>query len=183
MSVREAWTRLERAVSSIGEAPSQFARGATEGMVFAAEEKLQIQFPEPFRESYQIHDGTEGHLFIVGPYRLWPLNFIVEENLRNKSDVEEHSETLDETDERDLVRRCIFSSGWTTFGDDGGASQLAIDFDPGDEGRRGQVIAIHEDGTECLASCFDLFLGSIVDDIESGALRWNEMAGQYWPAD
>jgi cell wall assembly regulator SMI1 len=183
MDVRDTWTRLERELRGIEGASGQLARGATEDMLLATEEKLRIKFPPAFRESYQIHDGTEGDLFIIGPYRLWPLSFIVEENLRNKSNNREDSETLDEADDSGLIRGCIFSMGWTTFGDDGGASQLAIDFDPGARGTTGQIIALYEDGTEHVAISFDSFLADIVKNIESGALEWNEIAGQYWPSD
>lgn len=183
MNVKDAWARLERQLGGIEGAVSQLAGGATKDMLSAAEEKLRITFPASFRESYEIHDGTEGHVFLVGPYRLWPLSFIVEENLRNKSDVGEDLETQDEADDTGLIRGCIFSEGWTTFADDGGASQLAIDFDPGAQGTTGQVIALYEDGTEHLAAGFESFLAGIVEQIESGALVWNEMAGQYWLAD
>jgi cell wall assembly regulator SMI1 len=107
----------------------------------------------------------------------------VEENLRNKSNIGEDSETLDDADDSGLIRGCIFSDGWTTFADDGGACQLAIDFDPGAQGTTGQIIALYEDGTEHVAASFESFLSSIVESIESGALAWNELAGQYWLTD
>ena len=180
MDTRDTWTRLEQLLSSIEGASDHLADGATDETILAAEQTLGITFPESFRASWRIHDGTEGHLFVVGPYRLWPMSFIVEENVRNKSDLEDHAETLDEANDDGLIRGCIFSDGWTTFGDDGGASQLAIDFDPGKQGTSGQVILICEDGTEYLAESFASFLDGIVNDIESGTLEWNELAGQYW---
>lgn len=185
MNVRESWARLEEELRSIEGAFGQLAHGATEDVLLAAEKNLRITFPETFRASYRIHDGTEGHLFVVGPYRLWPLSFIVEENLRNKGNITEDSETLYEegTDDSGLIRGCIFSKGWTTFADDGGASQLAIDFDPGAKGTTGQVIALYEDGTEHVAEGFGSFLAGIVEGIESGALAWSDSAGQFWPAD
>jgi len=183
MNVKDAWTQLERVVGDIEGASDQLADGAIDGKILATEAILGIKFPESFRASYRIHDGTEGHLFVVGPYRLWPLSYIVEENLRNKSNIGDDPEMLHGADDSGLIRGCIFSPGWTTFGDDGGASQLAIDFDPAARGIAGQVIALYEDGTEHVAESFDSFLTGIVEDIGSGTLEWNEMAGQYWRTD
>jgi cell wall assembly regulator SMI1 len=183
MNMKDAWTQLERVLGDIEGASDQLAAGAVDRKIFASEAILGIEFPESFRVSYQIHNGTEGHLFVVGPYRLWPLTFIVDENLRNKGNINDDAETLYEADDNGLIRGCIFSSGWTTFGDDGGASQLAIDFDPGAQGTAGQIIAINEDGTEHVADSFASFFTHIVEDIKSGTLEWNEVAGQYWQAD
>lgn len=183
MNASDSWTRLERVLAGIEGASDQLAPGATEDMLLAAEQRLGIRFPASFRESYQAHDGTEGHLFIVGPFRLWPISFIVEENVRNKITNAEFSKTMDEADDSGQVRGCIFSNGWTTIGDDGGASQLAIDFDPGAKGTSGQVIALYEDGTEFVATSFEQFLADTVEMIESGVLVWDEMAGQFWRTD
>ena len=180
MNIQETWTRLERILESIDGAFNQLADAATDDALVKAEKVLEIELPRSFRESYRIHDGTEGHLFIVGPYRLWPLSFIVEENTQNKRNVIEDLSSPSDQEKNGLIRDCIFSSGWTTFADDGGASQLAIDLDPGPKGTTGQIIALYEDGAEYVASNFASFLEGIVDDIESGTLKWEEMAGQYW---
>ena len=180
MNIEDIWTRLAQLLSGIDGASEHLADGATDETIRTAEETLGIELPESFRASWRIHDGTEGHLFVVGPYRLWPMSFIVEENVRNKSDLEDYAETLDDANDDGLVRGCIFSDGWTTFGDDGGASQLVIDFDPGAQGTSGQVLLFSEDGPKYLAESFESFLNGIVNDIESGTLEWNELAGQYW---
>ncbi len=153
---------------------------ASEAKIALCEAALSFTLPADFRQSLRCHDGVGHILFLVGEYRLWPLSDIVEQNLQDESNFEHEAEMLHGANDDGLIRGCLFSQGWMTIGDDGGASQLAIDFDPGAQGTSGQIISLYEDGVEYVADGFSSFLTGIVEDIESGALVWNEAAGQYW---
>jgi len=79
----------------------------------------------------------------------------------------------------DAVKDCVANPLWVCFADNGGSGSLAIDLDPGLRGKRGQVIAIYEDGAELEASGLREFLENTLGDIESGSLVWDKEAGGF----
>lgn len=178
MSTKDLWTRLRTQLGKIDSVLDQLGPSATPRQIAAAETMLGIVFPDDFRAAYKEHNGTEGPCFVFGPYRLWPLSYIVEENLRNRADAEDAT-TFEPDNDKGQVRGCVHSQGWIRFGDDGGYSQLALDFDPGDRGQSGQIIELAEDGSSFIAESFSSFFSTIVTEIENGDLEWNELARQF----
>jgi len=178
MSAKDLWTRLRTQLRGINTGLDQLGSAATPRQITAAETMLRIKFPEEFRATYMEHNGTDGPCFIFGPYRLWQLSYIVEENIRNRAE-DEDATTFEPDNDKGRIRGCVHSQGWITFGDDGGHSQLALDFDPGVAGRSGQIIELVEDGTNYVADSLFSFFSIIVTDIENGALKWNELGRHF----
>lgn len=178
MNAKDLWAKLRAQLQGIEAAMDQLGSASTLRQISAAESMLGIKFPEDFRSAYMEHNGTDGPCFIFGPYRLWSLSYIVEENIRNRAD-NESATTFRSDDDKGQIRGCVHSQGWITFGDDGGHSQLAIDLDPGVAGRTGQIIELVEDGTNYVADSLFSFFSMIVTDIENGALEWNELGRHF----
>ncbi len=178
MTAKDLWARLRTQLQGIETAMDQLGSATTPRQITAAESMLGIKLPEEIRSAYMEHDGTDGPCFIFGPYRLWRLSYIVEENIRNTPD-DEDATTFEPDDDKGWIRGCVNSQGWIRFGDDGGHSQLAIDFDPGIAGQSGQIIQLVEDGTNYVADSFLSFFSMLVTDIENGALEWNELGRHF----
>jgi len=178
MNTEDLWARLRAQLQGIEAAMDQLGSVSTPRQISAAESMLGIKFPEDFRSVYMEHNGTDGPSFIFGPYRLWPLSYIVEENTRNRAEIESAT-TFEPNDDKGQIRGCVHSQDWITFGDDGGHSQIAIDFDPGVSGRSGQIIELVEDGTNYIADNLLAFFSMVVTDIEDGALEWNELGRHF----
>ncbi|MFC5749945.1 SMI1/KNR4 family protein [Actinomadura rugatobispora] len=150
---------------------------ATEEDLDAAEERLGLAFPPDLRALYGIADGDGykiiNHLFDRHPWH--SLDEIGDEEedwlLGRQWEYEPQRSTVFDSEPPNAVRRSLLRPGWIQFADDTGGNWLAVDMDPGPEGRPGQVIAIgidYTDGPLYVADSVTTFLRRLVEALERG---------------
>jgi cell wall assembly regulator SMI1 len=85
------------------------------------------------------------------------------------------------------VKRVWYDPAWVSFARDIGGNRILLDFDPLPGGTVGQVLLEDHDEAPVrpvLAPNFRTWLNSIVSDLESGRLVWNEeLTGYCFPED
>ncbi|WP_405674367.1 SMI1/KNR4 family protein [Streptomyces sp. NBC_01511] len=82
-----------------------------------------------------------------------------------------------------LVRRSARRPGWIPFAENGGGDFLAVDMDPAEGGRPGQVIRIgrnHDDGPVHVADSVTALLRAQLDALERGAYECDVENGELW---
>ncbi|MEV3925970.1 SMI1/KNR4 family protein [Actinomadura coerulea] len=143
----------------------------------AAEEELGVALPPDLRALYAIADG-DGDL--INPlFDRHPWLSLAEVG-------DEDDEWLDITREwqhepwrklvfdarpSNTVRRSPLRPGWIRFAHDTGGNWLAVDMDPGPDGRPGQVIKVgidHVEGPKYIADSVTTFLSRLVNALERG---------------
>ena len=60
------WKRFEEQFAKIEDALAELNPGVTEADIESIENKLDLSFPKDFKDSYFIHDGQNGVLFLFG---------------------------------------------------------------------------------------------------------------------
>ena len=178
----EIWTRLENFLRQ--NAPlvyGSLAPGATEQEIADAEEACGITFPPDVRQSYLRHDGQadEGYNFIPSYFCLFPVREIFSEA---EAGVNYLVPPQVITDPR--VKRVYDDIAWIAFAGNIGGDSIKMDFDPQPGGTAGQIILWDHEETArpVLAPDFKTWLGSIVSDLESGRLVWDEeLTGYDYP--
>lgn len=179
-TIAETWNRIEGSLASIAGALAELGSGCAPNELDAAASILGVALPLDFCDSYAIHNGqAKGILFVCGEYRLWPIADVV----ANWKVMQENPTEWFTDSHPGTVKECVFNPRWIGFADNGGASVVALDLDLGDAGSSGQVIVQHEDGVELLAPSYAMWLEQLAEELISGALRWNEVAGQFDRAD
>lgn len=176
-SVDSIWRRLDAHLLTVDGANSEMGPPASDAKLALCEAALSVTLPSAFRESLRCHDGVGRILFLVGSYRLWPIDEIVRLNQRMRS-LHIKNEFCS-GDKSGHVKDLLDNPLWILFGDDGGTSTLAVDLDPGEKGTPGQIIEQFEDETVVLANGILEFLERVVTEIESGDRVWDAEAGGW----
>ncbi|MDA3647230.1 SMI1/KNR4 family protein [Saccharopolyspora indica] len=150
---------------------------ASEEDLAAAEERLGFEFPPDLRALYGIADG-EGYEIINSLFDRHPWH-----SLEHVGDEEEdwllflewkyepQRSVVFDAEPPNAVRRSVLRPGWIQFANDTGGNWLAVDMDPGPEGRPGQVISIgvdHSEGPLYVADSVTTFLRRLVEALERG---------------
>jgi cell wall assembly regulator SMI1 len=137
-TIGDSWRSIERALRAVPTKPGlapvaeALAAGATREQVQRAEAQLGVSLPSDLVDSYLLHQGQANDVdFVVGTWRLWKLEEIVDHHRRAGGLLEEP-----------LIG----------FADNGGSTTLAIDASQGE--KRGRIIELTEDGEDVLAPDF-----------------------------
>lgn len=156
---------------------------ASEEDIDAAEERLGFAFPPDLRALYGIADG-DGYEIINSIFDRHPwhaLDDLGDENedwlLALDWEYEPQRRVVFDAEVPNAVRRSVLRPGWIQFANDTGGNWLAVDMDPGPEGRPGQVIAIgvdYADGPLHVADSVTTFLRRLVEALERGDYRVHE---------
>jgi len=171
----DIWSRFDEQFKKIGDTFDELNSGVSEADIESAEKELGLLLPKDLKDSYLIHNGQKGILFLLG-WRLWPLEEILKNAQQRRK---ENKKSLKVYDSSDRIKDCVNNNLWISFADNGGNGMLAIDLDPGDKGVIGQVIALYEDGTELVADSYREFMEATLRDIESGKLQWDVDGGGF----
>lgn len=158
----------------------QLPEPVTEEDLAAVEEELGVALPPDLRALYGVADG-DGEL--INPlFDRHPWFSLAE--IGNQDDewldisqewqYEPWRRTVFDTQPANAVRRSPLRPGWIRFADDTGGNWLAVDMDPGPNGRPGQVIAIgvdYAEGPTYVADSLTTFLRRLVEALERGDYR------------
>ncbi|WP_405807179.1 SMI1/KNR4 family protein [Streptomyces sp. NBC_01187] len=156
---------------------------ASEADLAAAEAELGVALPADLRALYGIADGDDdlvNPLFDRHPW--FPLAEIGDQDdewldIAQEWEHEPWRRTVFDTQPPDTVRRSPLRAGWIRFAFDTGGNWLAVDMDPGPNGRPGQVIAIgvdYTDGPTYVADSVTTFLRRLVEALERGDYRHHD---------
>lgn len=153
---------------------------ASEEDLDAVEERLGFAFPPDLRALYGIADG-EGYEITNSIFDRHPWHSLDEIGDEDEDwllaldwEYEPQRSVIFDADPPNAVRRSVLRPGWIQFANDTGGNWLAVDMDPGPEGRPGQVIAIgvdHTDGPLYVADSVTTFLRRLVEALERGDYR------------
>ncbi len=181
------WERLENFLQQ--NAPKIYdglLPGASEEQIAEVEQRCGFQFPTEVRQSYLRHNGQRsderyepmGGTFIPCSYGLLPMARILDEWLGNLDTLEDIKDDMPDGDRAGPeVKRVFLDAAWVPFAKEGsGANQFCIDFDPAVGGRIGQIVQFDHEayGQQCVAPDFMTWFHTLVTDLETGRLIWNE---------
>lgn len=181
----EIWTRLETFLQQ--NAPQIYdglAPGATEAEIAEAEARIGFPFSDDVRQSYLRHDGQadESYCFIPGYFYSLSVSKTYQEWEEGWQFINGHSPDPAATDPR--VKRVYGDPAWVAIADNVGSDSICLDFEPLSGGEVGQIIYFDHESSyrRWLAPSFRVWLETIVGDLETGRLVWNEeLEGYEYP--
>ncbi|MGW7537238.1 SMI1/KNR4 family protein [Amycolatopsis sp. NPDC054798] len=142
----------ERYTAIMGHAPD-WAPGASEEEISAAEARIGIRLPEDLRALFRLIGEDSGETGLLSYYAHDSLERLVEEYhdvLPGSYTGVLHENPLDDTspvfdaEPPGRLKRVFRNDWWVTFGGNHGGEYLAVDLDPDAAGRSGQVLAYGE---------------------------------------
>lgn len=152
---------------------------ATQEQLAALEEKIDIELPEQFKTLYLLHNGQKNKIYtgffygltflsldtIYKEWKSWA-DIVDEEDEEGMADLSCFSESYIEG----KVQKIYANKKWLPFAYDHAGNSLAIDFDPDDKGKVGQIINAgrDEDVKYVLADSFSEFIEWYIKELESG---------------
>lgn len=156
---------------------------ASEEDLAGLEDRLGLALPPDLRALYGIADGDGDLINPLFDRQDWlPLAEIGDLDDEWLDIVQEWQhepwrQTVFDTQPPNTVRRSPLRAGWIRFAFDTGGNWLAVDMDPGPDGRPGQVIAVGVDyceGPVYLADSVTAFLCRLVEAVERGDYRHHD---------
>ncbi|WP_436496122.1 SMI1/KNR4 family protein [Actinokineospora sp. HUAS TT18] len=169
----------ERRAAIMGTAP-EFAPGRSEAEILAAERIVGARLPEDLRALYRTIDGEPRETGLLGRYGILPLDQLVEWHTGGlpgspawPQDDVFGADVVIHADPKHRVRRVARHDWWITVGTDQALNYLAVDLDPDDAGRVGQIIEYGRD-LHCAMRYVESSVGEMLRQVVTG-LR----AGDY----
>jgi len=170
--ITDAWQRISKWYDKhAGE--RILNEGAHEDDLCNLERDMQLCFPEEFKETYRLHNGSKRcrGLFLDGSSLLSLKG--VHEAWTGLCDI--HGE--EEEDEETLAgpdKDMSWNKKWIPITDNGGGDHNCIDLDPGRGGKEGQVIDYsHEEGAlRVVAGSLSEWLTELADLLDKGAYEY-----------
>ena len=155
---------------------------AAQSDIDKCESRLGVELPATLRDIYLRFDGQDwsSRNGIFYDYSLLPLSRLghplEEEAIPSREEL-----LLDGLWVNDTVKPYTLYNKWLAFGDDHGGLCLSLDYDPGINGRHGQIISNGADDTdnEVVADCFDNFFTWYLERLSSGEYYIGEPFGIY----
>ena len=176
MAIDELWIEYEKLIGNINHGLADLNPGATDNEIHCFEKKIGVELPQEFIDFYKVHNGQKGVLFIFGQYRLYSLNEIIESSTEMQAMFLEKNIKLIE--KNGFLRKA--NKKWLFFGTTGGEGELFLNVGYDNEGKIGQVgYYVHEDGPRFYNLSFKSFFASIINDITSKRLIYDENAGVF----
>jgi cell wall assembly regulator SMI1 len=179
--MKELWERLERwLMDNYPELHDSLNDGATEDMIFDAEEKIGIRFPNDFVESIKIHNGQKYDFYpgLIGGHQLLCLNDIVAEwqmwtNELDKGafiDWDELNFNSNKVKTDQWWRTKWIPIAWRRH------DNYCLDLDPSPDGNQGQVIEfLHEyENRQLIGASFKECFKEMVENLENGTFFLEE---------
>lgn len=122
----EKWFSANKATATM----DALRKGASDEDIAALEEAFGAPVPKDLVESLKIHNGRAS----IDRYALIPVKAIIGE-------LEDPPTRKPAAPDREKkVKPIAWSKGWIPFAQDGGGNAFCVDMDPGEKGKRGQVI-------------------------------------------
>ncbi|GAA2078061.1 hypothetical protein GCM10009780_13690 [Actinomadura alba] len=174
--------RYRRLMAQILGYEEELLEPASEDDLAAVEEELGVVLPPDLRALYGIADGGgdldplfDGHDWLP----LAEVGDLDDEwlDIAQEWEHEPWRRTVFDTGPSNTVRRSPLRAGWIRFAFDTGGNWLAVDTDPGPNGRPGQVIAVgvdYKEGPTYVADSVTTFLRRLVEALERGDYRTHD---------
>ncbi|MFD0851198.1 SMI1/KNR4 family protein [Actinomadura adrarensis] len=156
---------------------------ANEEDLAAVEEELRVALPADLRALYRLANGDGDLINPLFDRHPWvTLDEICDLetewlDISREWEYEQWRRPVFDATPPGTVRRSALRPGWIRFAEDTGGNWLAVDMDPGPNGRPGQVIEVGVDCTEGSAYVADsvtAFLRHLVEALERGDYRRHE---------
>ena len=177
-SVLESWQRIDDWLEV--HAP-QVWKGLQPGVskeeMHQAESIMGVTFPEEYRASYSIHNGSNRQYILMGQAEFISLHEVVErwkmyqDLLQDGSWAQQKPERIAEITHPPLLIQPVWRHPkWISFLDMGGGDEWCLDLAPGPEGQEGQVLVWwHETGPDrVIFSNIAALLENYADGLEAG---------------
>lgn len=178
--MKNIWADIERKLSQLGCLDAMALRpGAGADDIAALERHLGTSLPEDLKHSLAIHDGQDSFglaqgcelLSIAGIRQQW-------DNWRDLDEDDMNAELAEDmgSDPQDAIKPMYCNRAWIPLTHDGSGNHIGLDFDPGPNGQRGQVITFGRDEEikRLIADGFESWLVSCSSWLDGAA--WN---GRY----
>jgi cell wall assembly regulator SMI1 len=175
--MRLSWDRIERWLSR--HAPdilTDLCEGATEVDIRWAEEQIGCQFPEAFKQSHLIHDGSA----VCAPLEYWDFYSLTEivrawKALKQCVDRGFFAEFdhLCDGQTRGPIRPEWWNLKWVPLTGEPGGDHLCLDLNPAEGGHVGQVIRWYHDDSvrELVAPTYEAWWEHFTGGLEAGAYK------------
>ena len=171
--MKRAWARIERWLAA--HAPGILADmrpGASAAAIRATEERLGYPFPEPVREWFAFHNGSESCALL----EYWDLYSLAEVVAAWEVLKDLHDRGVFDAFHSDPVgpiRSEWWHPAWVPLTGEPGGNHLCLDLAPLEGGCVGQVISwVHDDSVrEVVAPRFPAWFEQLADGLEAGAYK------------
>jgi cell wall assembly regulator SMI1 len=189
--MRETWQRLESWFAIHYPAMlSDLNVGCEPASLKDLEEKIGLELPETFKDFYAVHDGqkAKNYIGIFYDVSLLPLPAIYAQwkgwvDLIDEWGFEAMEDKFDRYQASLMpqkVKAMYANKKWIPFAVIWDCNYLGLDFDPGPDGKCGQVINFgrEEEQKTVLANSFGEFIEKYVQELEAGEAEMKENGGQ-----
>ncbi len=176
--MQEIWTYIESWLyANAPKVLHTLQPGASDTQIKAAEDFLSIQFPAEVKASYRIHNGQSGYDYGFLEGR----EFLSLERMQEEWEV--WKELLDGGEFEEFesspdvgIRSDWWSAQWIPLIYDGAGNHDCLDLNPGEGGKRGQIITMWHDEPErqIVAPSFRAWLEQYAKGLESGQFVFSE---------
>ncbi|MFC7613405.1 SMI1/KNR4 family protein [Actinokineospora soli] len=122
----------------------EFGAPVDEADLAAAETRLGLRLPDDLRALYRVVGDDRGETGLLGRYAHFPLASLDAGAWEWQTSPFEQDVVFD-PDQPGAVRRAFGSASWVVVASDPGGEGIAVDLDPGPEGRYGQLITNGQD--------------------------------------
>jgi cell wall assembly regulator SMI1 len=179
--MKELWKRLETwLVVHYPELIDSLNNGATDDMIFDAEEKMGIRFPNDFVESLKIHNGQKDDFYpgLIGGHQLLSVDEIVAEWQMWTNQLDKG--VFYDWDELNFNTNKVKTDQWWRTKWIPIACRrndnYCLDLDPSADGNQGQVIEfLHEyENREVVGASYKECFKEMVENLENGTFYLQE---------
>ncbi|RKT82068.1 Cell wall assembly regulator SMI1 [Saccharopolyspora antimicrobica] len=128
--------------------PPALRPGYSEQEIAAAEAELGARLPEDLRALYRMTRDDAAETGLLGKFSPYPLDHVVEYHQPGSlgwNDGPFDDAVVFESDPPDTIKRLSRNDWWITFATDFAMNNLAVDLDPAERGRPGQVFEYGRD--------------------------------------
>lgn len=171
--MRQAWVRIERWLSQHApEILADLCEGATAEDIRWAEEQIGCTFPDAFKLSHLIHDGSDS-CALLAYWDFYSLTEIVRAWKSLKECAARGFFDEAESEPQGPIRREWWNTKWIPLTGEPRGDHLCLDLDPAEGGQGGQVIYWYHDDSvrELIAPTYEAWWEQLADGLEAGAYK------------
>lgn len=182
--MKTIWNSIDSwLAANASEIQNNLQPGATDEAIKAAEQFLEIEFPEDVKSSYRIHNGQfEWRYSLIPGWQFLGLEEMIGEweswkKLLDSGDFNEEDGNDFGCASDGLIRTELWwNPKWIPIASDLGGDNLCLDLDPAPAGQVGQIIFMcHDDAyREVVANSLREWLEQFATDLETGKYKFEK---------